>query len=371
MEKVLGIIKFGDKEVNIEGLSLYRSTPSVSLWGRFRLMDFVISNMTNSGIDNIHFHVNRKPRSVFSHVGTGRHYNINPKRGSITIMNGESEGRSDVYNTDVNSFFDNLEHVVKSSADYVLIAPSHFVYLQQYQDAVAQHVKSGADITMLYKQAEDAKNNFMDCHTLAISDEGRVTNITRNRGHFRKRNVSLECYVMKREVFIDLVREAHKTSSLYWFVDIVIDKLDELRVEGFAVESKVVPITNLTQYYKAHMDMLDLDFAREFFKPNWPILTRTSDTQPAKYGKKANVKSTASSNGADINGTVVNSFIGRNVIIEEGAIVKNSVILANSYIAKDAVLENVVVDKDASVKIVKKLVGDENNIIYVNRGNLV
>lgn len=371
MSRTLGIINFEEKHVNVEGLSLYRPIPSISFCGRFRLIDFVLSNMSNSNISNIHIHVNRKPRSVYSHVGTGRHYNINSKRGKITIMHGEVSQRTDIYNTDINSFLDNLEFIVNASEEYVLIAPSYFVYAQNYREMIDHHIKSDADITVLYKSTDEAKEKFIECNTIAFDSNKQVTKIDKNMGRYKSRNILLDCYVMKKTLFVDLIRKAHNTSSLYWFIDIVKDMLDDLRIEAYSLRQEVIAINNLNQFYRAHMSMIDYTYARNFFHKTWPILTRTNDSPPVLYGDSSKIKNSSIANGSKIYGTVENCFIGRNVVIDKNAIVKNSVILAGVHIGEGAYLDHTVVDRGATVKVVKELVGSDKNIIYVNRYDVI
>ncbi|MFV0381269.1 MAG: glucose-1-phosphate adenylyltransferase subunit GlgD [Breznakia sp.] len=371
MNDVLGIIKFDDKHVNIEGLSIYRPIPSISFCGRFRLMDFVISNMTNSDISNIHINVNRKQRSVFTHIGSGRQYNINSKRDRITIMHREAEFRTDIYNTDINCFWDNLEHIINAPEEYVLIASSYFVYIHDYNHLVEEHIASKADITMLYKNSNACREQFMECNTLIMDEDKRVERIERNYGKYKNRNVALDCYVMKKALFVDLIRQARQTSSCYWLDKIVADGLSELVVKGQSVRREVMAINNLDQYFKAHMAMIDYQYAKNFFVTNWPILTRTYDSPPVYYGKDAKVTNSSVSNGSKILGEIENCFIGRNVVIEAGASVRNSVVIGDAYIASGANINHAVIDKNVKVKNVKELIGDKKNIIYVNRGNVV
>ncbi|MFV0380364.1 MAG: glucose-1-phosphate adenylyltransferase subunit GlgD [Anaerorhabdus sp.] len=371
MSDVLGIVKFDDKHVNIDGLSIYRPIPSIAFCGRFRLMDFVISNMTNSDISKIHIHVNRKQRSVFTHVGSGRQYNINSKRDRIAIMHGESEFRTDIYNTDINCFWDNLEHIIKASEEYVLIASSYFVYVQDFNELVKKHIESKADITILSKNTNLAKEHFIECNTLILDKDNRVEKMERNFGKYKNRNVSLDCYVMKKDLFIELIKQAHKTSSCYWLDMIINDKLEELNVVAHLMKREAMAINTLDQYFKAHMAMIDYQYAKNYFVSGWPILTRTYDSPPVMYGKDAKVTNSSVSNGSKIYGEIENCFIGRNVIVEKGAVVKNSILIGDSFIASGANIDHAVIDKHVQVKNVKELIGDKKNIIYVNRGNIV
>ena len=150
MAKAFGIVNFAGNHVRVEGLQSYRPVAAVSFLGRYRVVDFPISNMSNSGIDHIQVYVRRKPRSLNDHLGTGRHYNINSKRGRLHTLFSMTGNEQDLYNNDIAAFYDNMECIESEDFPYVVIAPSYMIYCQDYTDLIETHIESGADITMLY-----------------------------------------------------------------------------------------------------------------------------------------------------------------------------------------------------------------------------
>ena len=132
MNKAFGIINFAGNHIHVDGLQEYRPVGAFSFLGRYRIIDFPISNMSNSGIDNIQVYVRRKPRSLTEHLGTGRHYNINSKRGKVQLLFSADSSATSIYNTDIASFFKNLESIRKANASHVVIAPSYIVYVEDY-----------------------------------------------------------------------------------------------------------------------------------------------------------------------------------------------------------------------------------------------
>ena len=148
MAKAFGIVTSSPQH-KVEGMQNYRSIGAFSFLGRFRVIDFPISNLSNSGINNIQVYITKKPRSLVAHIGTGRHYNINSKRGKIQIVVPDEELVNPIYNTNINSFFSNIEYIRKQSQEYVVIAPSCMIFTQNYDELLQQHAKSGADITLL------------------------------------------------------------------------------------------------------------------------------------------------------------------------------------------------------------------------------
>lgn len=364
---VLGIVNFEDDSVKIDGLGDYRPVPAVSFMGRYRIIDVILSNMTNSGIDNVQVYCKEKPRNLFDHLGDGTMYNINSKRGKMRILYGEKPFTSPIYNTDVANFLLNLQYIEEDTNPYVLIAPSYFIYNFDFNEAFNAHVESGADITVLYTSTNDAKTRFLSCDVITMDKEKRVLSFEKNRGKSKSRQVSMEAYILSKALFIQLIKQAANVSSLYWFKDILRDQVEELIIKGYGVRGYVSCIGSLTEYYKTGMELKNPNNSELLFKEDRPIYTQTNDSCPTRYSSDAEVKDSVIANGCLIEGTVEGSIIGRNVTIKEGAVVKNSIIMTDAVIDKDAKLDYVVVDKYAIVHHIKKLVGTEDAPVYVKR----
>lgn len=369
MNKAFGIINFAGNHIQVDGLQDYRPVGACSFLGRYRIIDFPISNMSNSGIDNIQVYVRRKPRSLTEHLGTGRHYNINSKRGKLNIMYAESSLVSDIYNTDVAAFIENIDCIEKLPQPYVVIAPSYMIYTADYSTFIDAHVESGADISLMYHVVDNAKDSFFNCNILDINKQKGVLSIEPNRGNAKNRNISMDTYVMKKELFLELVNKAHKLSSMYTFADIIDEECGELDVRAIPHRGYFAAITSFNSYYEANMSLIDLKNAMNLFDTDWPVYTRTNDSCPTQYFEGSSVKSSVVSNGCLIEGTVENSIIGRGCIIKPGAVVKNCVISADVIIGKDVHAENLMVDKHARLIRGKRIIASPEKPGYIKRGD--
>lgn len=361
----MGILAFESDEVKVEGLQNYRPLMSVSFLGRYRLMDFQLSNFTNSGVDTIHIYVKEKPRSVFEHVGTGRHYNVNSKHGKLRVMYGEQPISSAVYNTDVRAYIQNKDFILEDKAEYVIISPTHYLYQQDFRTVMDKHIESGVDISVLYTSTNFAKNEFIGSSVLTLDRAKKIKGFDTNRGQVEKRNISLECYVMKKSIFFELLEKAQSTSAIYWFKDIIQENIYNYSMKGIPVSGEVIGINDLNSYMRANLRMIQPEV--ELVESSWPIYTRTNDSPPTYYGAKAEVSQSSIANGAKVLGKVSNSIVGRNVIIEEGAVVEDCILLPTSYVGKDVHLKGVIVDKHARVEKTKSLQGSVAEPIYINR----
>ncbi|MCF0133861.1 MAG: glucose-1-phosphate adenylyltransferase subunit GlgD [Blautia sp.] len=367
MHKAFGIVNTTKQSLYVDGMQDYRPIGAFSFLGRYRIMDFPISNMSNSGIDRIQLYVDQSPRSVVEHVGTGRHYNINSKSGRIQVLFA-SEKSSDIYKTDISNFKESLEYINLMHQPYVVIAPSNMVYKQDFDALINQHETSGADISILYHAVDNAKDHFLSCDTLVLNKQKGVDHIEKNRGTVKNKNISMETYVMKKELFIQLIEEASAVSSLYTLSLIINDKLSDLDVRGIAHKGVFVAITDIKSYFDANLMLTDSAAAKQLFgDPDWPIYTKTNDSCPTHYHKIGKVRGSVISNGCDIEGTVENSVIGRGVKVKKGALVKNSVILAETVVGENAVVENMVIDKGVKILKVKELKGTPEQPGYAKR----
>ncbi len=367
MAKAFGIINSCGNHIWVEGLQQYRPIGAFSFLGRYRVIDFPISNMSNSGIDRIQVYVRRKPRSLVEHIGTGRHYNINSKRGKVQMLFAEHSSENDIYNTDIASFMENIDLIERMHEQYVVIAPSYMVFSVNFAELLQTHIDSEADITLLYHSVDNANEHYLNCDFLELNRQKGVESIQKNRGNKKSRHIFLDTYVMKKDLFIDLIRKGKKVSSMYTLPQVVNIECENLDVRAVPHKGYLATITDFKSYFDANLALTDYKAAQELFKPDWPIYTRTNDSSPTQYFEDAQVKSSVVSNGCLIEGTIENSIIGRGCEIKKGAVVKNSVLLPGAVIGKNAVIENQVVDKRAQIVHANEIISTPDDPGYIRR----
>lgn len=369
MNKAFGIINSSGNHIWVEGLQEHRPIGSFSFLGRYRAIDFPISNMSNSGIDHIQLYVRRKPRSLVEHVGTGRHYNINSKRGKLQLLFSENRSENDIYNTDIAAYLENLESLEKMTEPYVIIAPSYMTYTTDFKELLQRHIDSEVDITLLYHEVNNADEAFLNCDFLNLNRQNHLLSIEKNRGDLKQRDIFMDTYIMKKELLIKLIHRAKKLSSMYTLPQIVDIACKELNIQGVQHEGFFASLTDLKSYYDANISLIDFEVANTLFHENWPIYTRTHDSCPTQYFDTAEVKNSVISNNCLIEGTIENAVIGRGCVIKKGAVIKNCVVLPDSVIGEDVHMEYQVVDKHASILHVKELIAKPEKPGYISRGD--
>lgn len=372
MAKIVGYLNL-HQSPELGPLTQKRTIASTSFLGRYAFMDIMLSNFSNSGIDQVGILVNQHPRSILKHLGSRNTWNVNTKIGfEVVAYNEQGVKRGSGYNTDVANLIINKWITKQSEADYIVIAPSHFVAPIDFRLILDQHIKNKAEITMVYKKVDNARDQFIDRDTLTINPEGRVINVGRNRGALNEANISLETFIINRAKFDSLLQESRQISPFFQLDDLLAFKIGSGEcVHAFEYEGYLRCFDSLKHYFDFSFELLDIKVRRQLFKDNWPIYTVTHDTPPAKYGDNADVAHSFIANGCLIEGRVQNSILSRSVHIMPGASVESSIIFTDSVIGRNKKVAYTIVDKDAKVTRVAEIIGNENAISYISQGDEV
>lgn len=347
-----------------------RSLASTSFLGRYAFIDFTLSNFSNSNIDEVGILLKEHQRSLIKHLGFASSWNINTKLGHNTIMYNERYANNPRYNTDINNIKENDWVLIRSKADYIVVAPVHFVMSIDYRKVIDEHIKNKAEITVVYKHVDNGKKHFLGCDSLRI-ENGLIKSIRENKGASDEVDISLETYVINRQKFEQLVNMASEISSVFTLKDIISYVAKTEPVNTYMFEGFVRCYDTFNHYLEYSLELLNYSVRQKLFLPDWPIYTVTHDTPPAKYGKDAKVSNSFIANGAVVDGTVQGSILSRRVVVSKGAKIVNSIVLTDTIIGENARLENVVVDKYARIIHVKDLKGSKNEPLYIKQGDKI
>ena len=369
--KAFGIVTSTPRRVNVHGLQEYRPAGAFTFIGKFRIIDFPVSNFSNSGIKNIQVYLNKHPKALTDHLGTGRSYNLNSKRDRLQLFYCNHHMENEVYNTDVSDYLDNLHHLEELPQDYVIIAPCYMIYKQDFRPLLDEHILSGADITMLYHKVNNARDHYLNCRVMGVDQEQMVTSLEINRGNRQNQCVFMDTYILKKSLFIDLVQRAAKYSSTYSLAQMlsVLIQREEMEIRGVQHKGFFASVDDLQSYYESNLSMLDPKNQRDLFDDDWWIYTRTTDSNPSRIYDTAVVKDSMIANGCQVEGSLEHSIIGRGVNIGKGAVVKNSVILDYAQIGDGVVLDSQIVDKYARITRTKEILGTPDKPGYVHRAD--
>ncbi|MBP2033850.1 glucose-1-phosphate adenylyltransferase [Clostridium algifaecis] len=365
-QNFMGIINLDENEDNIKELTRNRSLASIPVGGRYRIIDFILSNMTNCGIENIGIFTKMESRSLIDHLSNGRPWDLNRKIEGLRVFNftDRNPNFDDVYN-----FSKNMSYFKKSKEDYVIMASSYMLCNINLCEAMQHHIDSGNDVTIIYKQVEDADVNFIHCETLNIDDKGKVISVGRNIGVNKTENICMEMYMMKKSKFVDIINECICTGSYRKVKQHIYNCLEHLNVGAFKFDGYLSCINSIKAYYRTSMDLLKRKVMKELFSDKRPIYTKTNDEIPAKYAECSDVKNSIIGNGCLIKGKVKDSIIFRRVTVSKGAVLQKCIVLQNCVIGENAKLEYTILDKNCSIKSKLQLKGYEDIPLVVENND--
>ena len=356
---VLGMVFPNQHDNDLPDLTGQRAFASVPFGGRYRLIDFVLSNMVNAGISKVGLVTKSHSQSLMDHVGSGKPWDLNRKNGGLYIL--PTNLSDHAYEGLVAALHDVRSFLTHSTEDYVLMADSRMLGNIDYAAIVERHIESGAEVTVAYKIGAAPTDSM-----LLTLEENRVTDIRfggREEGAF-----GLGLYVIRRETLLQLTEEAYGHSRDSFERDILQRRLGELTVMGYEVPEYVAPIYSLATYFEANMALLDPEVRSKIFLPRRRIYTKVRDCAPAIYGLHSDVTDSLVADGAVIKGTVRRSVIFRDVIVDPGVVIENCVLMQGSQIRADAKLGYVICDKNVEVRTAASLQGVAHYPVYVKKG---
>ena len=365
---LINLDKKGNPNINI--LNYARPLASTPIAGRYRIIDFVLSNMVNSGITNVGIYAKEKYRSLTDHLGSGKDWDLSRKKGGLYIFSPENTKYNNNYgfrSGDVYSILANIDYIERSTEEYILIAPGYMLCSMDYKDAIKYHQESKNDITVLYKHVDNADEDFLSCMTLNIDNNNRVLNIGTNIGAFPSANISMETYIMKRTDFIKCIYKIASLGTHAYFEDYIKKELPNIQVGAYEFKDYLKCINSIQSYAQCSKEMLKKEISTELFNSERKIFTKDKSQAPTIYMKNADVRNSFVATGCKIDGTVENCTLFRKVEIGKGAKIKNCVIMQNCKIDPGVVLQNVIFDKNVRISKDKELKGDKDYPMVIEK----
>ena len=347
MKNCVGIINLDENENRMMGLTKNRVLASVPFAGRYRIIDFILSNMTNSGIECIGIFTKNKSRSLMDHLTNGRPWDLHRKNNGLKVFN---FGENNLVEDDVHDFYENRKFIEYSKCEYVLLASSQMICNIDYNSVLEQHIKNNNDVTIVYKNVDkDDIKDFEDCRTVMLDENERIVSCGEYVVDGESANINMEMYILKTSMFLDIVDKSVKYGNYKKVKRFITDNVKAFKVGGYKFEGYVACINSLTSYYNSNMDLLKFKINEELFSEKSPIYTKARSEGPTKYEKTSIVNNSIIANGCIIEGEVKNCIIGRKVHIAKGAKLEGCIIMQESTIGENAILTNVIADKKSII----------------------
>ncbi len=375
MIDALGIIFTDGFDVELDEITERRTVASIPFGGRYRLIDFPLSAMANAGLRNIGIITKKNYQSLMDHIRGGAEWDLNLRSTGLTFLAPFStlvSSEPEIYRNRLDGLKANIPFIKYRNEKYVLLMGSEFVMNEDLEDFFKSHVESGARVSIMCTAASLPKTTDTDSTYIDVDASGKVTkqyiSSTRPAGSRR----SLNAYIMERKDLLNILENAVKTGKKSLRRDILSQLVENGEAHAYEAKGKILHIDSMESYLKCSLELLNRDTRVALFaNEDRPVLTHIMDSAPTKYGKNAKVSNSIIGDGAIIEGEVRNCIIFRNVKIEEGAVVENSVIMNDTLVSKGARLGYCVMDKDVIIGDSRWLYGYITHPFYSKRGSVI
>lgn len=332
--KALCVIDGTNTSQSLQNLLNQRCVAALPFAGRYRLIDFALSNAVHSGITNVSIFPDGDYHSLSDHIRSGKFWGLDRKVDGLFLLPPKKEVSAVANTLTFARMREYIEYFMRSRQRYVVMYHANIITSIPFEKLLQSHIESKADVTQVY---------------------------------YRNRSVGI--FVLSREYLIDLILRYE--ISPYQTVTDLVEMCDGLKVNHYHHSTYTRTIESIVSYYRANLDMLHYEYGFQIFLLERPVLTKTKDESPTFYKKQADVSNSLIANGCNIEGKVENCIIFRDVTIKRGAVVKNSVILPRTIIGENSIINNVITDKHAYINDGARLSGQDYAPVIIGKGQRV
>ena len=342
---------------------------SVPFGGRYRLIDFALSNFVNAGITKVGVITKSNYNSLLDHLGSGIWWDLDRKNGGLFLLPPFSTSKAGFYTDKIDALAGVMTFLKRSREDYVVISDSDIVSNIDFDKIISFHKKNGGGITAAYKN-DEILSTERSTKAFELNADGNITSahkITENGIY----NYSIDLYVIDRKLLIDIVSIASKYGTDAPTRNMLKKEIGEFSVKGYNVTDYAEIIFSKESYARITMDLLNREIRDKLFNKSRPVYTKTRDDMPTRFGVDAKTDNCLIAGGCVIEGNVKDSVIFRGVTVGNDSKISNSIIMQGAKIGKNCTLENVIIDKAAVISDGMTLIGQKDNYIYIEKEKVI
>ena len=369
MNGLHGIIFSYEKRNDLRELGEIRSAASIPFGGRYRAVDFALSNLVNAGVTDVGIVLNGRYQSMLDHLGTGKVWDLSRKRGGLRILppfNYQKDWGVMPFRGKIEALAGVRTYLDEIRQDYVALMDGDLVVNLPLADIFEEHVKSGADVTVVCGNDSFATE---DGTYFEKNSEGRITEVLYNL-HTPRGYRGLEVYILSTQLLKDLVDECAAKDQFSWRKELQTRK-DSLYLRSYIWSGFAAQIRSVQEYYDRSMQLLNPAIRAELFCPERPIRAKGADKSSTYLGPEGKCVNSLVAEGCRIEGTVENSILFPGVVVEAGAVVRNCVLFKETVVRRDAQLSYIIADKDVEVLSNRTLMGHATYPIVLAKGSKV
>lgn len=368
MGNVLGLVFANMHDTTLGDMTKNRTMGSVMFGGRYRLIDFPLSNMVNSGISEVGVITKSNYQSLLDHLGSAREWDLARKKGGLYILPPFGNVESTLYRGRIEALYGAMSFIKHSRAKYVILSDCDVVTNIDYKPIVAAHIESGADITAVAHTGVYSSDDIKTSTVFNVDADKNVTSVLINPDISGTCTTSLNVFVMSMDFLIETVNDAMARGNVSFERNILQEKCRELKIKIYEYDNYFSKLNSPESYFKSNMALLEPENARKLFVPKRSIYTKVSDNAPVKYDLDSKVSNSLIADGCIIEGEVENSVLFRGVKVAKGAKVKNCILMQGTVVGDNAELSYLITDKNVSICENHILTSSPQYPMYVGKG---
>ena len=368
MGNVLGLVFANMHDTTFGDMTKNRTMGSVMFGGRYRLIDFPLSNMVNSGISEVGVITKSNYQSLLDHLGSAREWDLARKKGGLYILPPFGNVESTLYRGRIEALYGAMSFIKHSRAKYVILSDCDVVTNIDYKPIVAAHIESGADITAVAHTGVYSSDDIKTSTVFNVDADKNVTSVLINPDISGTCTTSLNVFVMSMDFLIETVNDAMARGNVSFERNILQEKCRELKIKIYEYDNYFSKLNSPESYFKSNMALLEPENARKLFVPKRSIYTKVSDNAPVKYDLDSKVSNSLIADGCIIEGEVENSVLFRGVKVGKGAKVKNCILIQGTVVGDNAELNYLITDKNVSICENHILTSSPQYPMYVGKG---
>ena len=367
--RAIGIILAGGNSKRMRELSNKRAISAMPIAGSYRSIDFALSNMSNSHVQNVAVFTQYNSRSLNEHLSSSKWWDFGRKQGGLYIFTPTiTAEHNDWYRGTADALYQNLTFLKNSHEPYVVIASGDCVYKLDYAKVLEYHIEKKADITVVCKDM-GPEEDITRFGVVKTNADGRITDFQEKPMVAESNTISCGIYVVRRRLLIEMIEKCAEEDRYDFVRDILIRYKDLKRIYGYKIKDYWRNIASVDDYYSTNMDFLKADVRNYFFRETPHIYSKVDDYPPAKYNAGSDVKNSLISSGCIINGTVENSVLFKKAYVGNNCVIRNSIILNDVYIGDNTVIENCIVESRDTIRANTTYIGTPDDIKIVVEKN--
>ena len=375
---VAGLIFSNVHNSSIPELTGVRTIASVPFGCRYRLIDFPLSNMVNSGITKIGIITHNNYQSLVDHIGTGKDWDLARRSGGIKILppfiaSYEGTENNKLSTTRLESLIGVLSFIARCTEDYIVLSDCDGICNIDLSKVIDKHIENNADLTIVTRTIQPGEAIPPEGVTkISAGSDGRIDDVMGYVNENKPAEVSTNIMVANRLFLLNAVIEASSHGYSHFYKDVVAKLTKKARIFQYPCDGIYIQITSLEGYFKSSMELLNADVRNGLLNvADRPIFTKLRNSAPTVYAEGSKVINSCIADGCVIEGVVENSIIFRGVKVGKGTVVKNSVLLQDTFTGKNVSLNCVITDKNVVVRDGRVLSGHESMPFFIHKGAMV